>query len=87
MNLADTIAHAIKEADKSYFFEDYMRQAQAVIAALDREGMMIVPRTATEVMMQAGKDAILSGRVKPENLAQTIYTAMVAVNGRKAKKV
>lgn len=85
MNLADLIAHAIKDADRKLFNEDYSEQARAVIAALGKEGYAIVPKQASEAMLEAGKDAIMSGRVKPENLAQIIYGAMVGAVGRKKR--
>lgn len=72
-----TIAEAIKEADKSYFFEDYSKQARAVLEVMVQEGFAIVPLQPTEEMLKTGLDNLPSGRVKPEELIKRIYTAMV----------
>lgn len=72
-----TIAEAIKEADKSYFFEDYSKQARAVLEVMVQEGFAIVPLQPTEEMLKTGLDNLPSGRVKPEELIKRIYIAMV----------
>lgn len=76
-SLNKTIAKAIKQADKSYFFEDYTKQARAVLSALEREGYTVVPKQPTEDMLQTGVDCIQSGSVKPQALVSRIYQAMV----------
>lgn len=75
------IAKAIKKADSSYFFEDYDKQAKAVVAALQKAGYAIVLKTPSETMIAAGSDAITKGRVRPSDLARIIYEAMVVVKG------
>lgn len=75
--LIDTIAHAIRAADSSYFFEDYTKQAMAVIRALQKAGLGVVPLRADEGMIEAGSQAVLSGRVKPSDHVRTVYEAMV----------
>ena len=72
------IAKAIRTADSSYFFEDYTKQARAVIDALRTKKLAIVPAEPTEAMVQAGVEALPSGRVKPEAIAASVYTAMAA---------
>lgn len=76
--LETLIAKSIKRADNTYFFENYNKQAKAVVKALDREGYKVVPKMASEQQIEAGKAAISSGRVRPADLVHTIYAIMVA---------
>jgi hypothetical protein len=76
-SLRKTIAETIKKADSSYFFEDYTKQANAVMEVMVKEGYKIVPLQPTEEMIKIGLDNLPSGRVKPEELIKRIYTAMV----------
>ena len=71
------IAKAIKKADSSYFFENYDKQAKAVVQALAKEGLRVVPLSPTEDMEAAGTDAIRKGRIRPSDLVRTIYEVMV----------
>jgi hypothetical protein len=76
-DLRDTIAKAIKKADNSVFFENYSKQASAVMAALEREGYALLPKQPDEAMLKIGVDNIPSGRLKPEQLVSRIYQSMV----------
>lgn len=80
-----TIAEAIKVADSSYFFEDYTKQARAVLDVMVQEGFAIVPLKPTEEMIKDGLDQVYSGRVKPEELVTRVYTAMVKAVGKGKK--
>lgn len=65
--LQSTIANAIQKADSSYFFENYTKQAQAVIAALDAKGFVVMAKDLpNEVWTQISKE-MRTGRVKPED--------------------
>lgn len=75
--LEKKIAKAIRKADKSYFWEDYDKQAKAVMACLQKEGYKLVPTKATEDQVEAGVNSIHSGRVKPHELVKWIYEGMV----------
>lgn len=75
--LRESIAKAIRKADNSYFFENYSKQAYAVLAALEREGFALMPIRPDEKMIKTGLEMIPSGRIKPENLVTRIYEAMV----------
>ncbi len=55
MSVMLLIADTIQKADKSYLFEDYTKQALAVVQALKSEGYIVVPRKATEAMLEAGE--------------------------------
>lgn len=72
------IAKAIKKADSSYFFEDYNKQANAVLKMLDKEGYKIVPKMASPRQIEAGTAAISKGRVRPADFVHTLYAIMVA---------
>jgi hypothetical protein len=75
--LLDIIAVAIKKADKSYIWENYTKQAQAVTKALEDNGYKIVPLNPTESMIKAGINAITAGRTNTNDLARQIYLSMV----------
>jgi hypothetical protein len=75
--LEQTIAKAIKKADKRYFFENYSKQAKAVLAALEKEGYKVVPKLASPDQIEAGTNAINQGRVRPADFVHTLYAVMV----------
>jgi predicted glycosyltransferase len=77
MSVKDDIAKAIQQADKSYFFENYTKQAEAVIRELHRNGYVITPRIATDEMIAEGEKAILPGKVKPADHLRWVYEAMI----------
>lgn len=76
-SIRDTIARAIKSADKRWFNEDYGQQADAVLRALKENGLVIVPRKASADMTEAGMNAISFGRRRPEDLVRELFEAMV----------
>lgn len=82
MNVSDVkklIAQAIKGADKSWFNEDYMKQADAVIRGLKAKGYAVVEEKPTDKQVEAGKEALKSGRYKPGDVVTVVYQAMVRV--------
>jgi uncharacterized protein (DUF849 family) len=80
--IEETIAKAIKKADSSYFFENYNKQAKAVLRLLDKEGYKVVPKLADPNQIEAGKAAISRGRVRPADFVHTLYAIMVAAGGK-----
>jgi hypothetical protein len=70
---AKIIAKTIKQADKSYFFEDYDKQAANVIKRLKDEGWAITRREADMDIFKAVADAMQTGRMKPEEHIQDVY--------------
>ncbi len=62
------IASAIKVADDSYIFEDYLKQASSVLRQLKANGYLIAPIEALPQMIKDGKDAIPYGTTRPEKL-------------------
>lgn len=77
-SLEDEIANAIRKADNSYFMENYNKQAAAVLKHLSKLGYKIVPNKASDEMIESGKNAVTSGRVKPSDFVRMIYETMVA---------
>lgn len=76
------IAEAIKQADTSYFFEDYSRQAQAVLKTLKSQGYTLVPCEPTEEMITAGVNAIGSGKIRPSDHVRYVYGDMIREGAR-----
>ncbi len=74
---ADVIAKAIKSADTSYFFENYTKQANAVIRDLRKNGYVIVPYYPTVDMVKAAMDELQYGANKFTNVVMPIYLAMM----------
>lgn len=73
MNLSKTIARAIKRADRRYFFENYEKQAQAVMRALDEEGYMILPKEPSTDLLKKVADSMATGKMKPEEHVKDVY--------------
>ncbi len=82
-SLQSVIADAIKDSDKSYFFEDYSVQSKAVLNAIKKSGYVIVPANPSEEMIEAGTKAISTGHVKPTEHVKNVYQTMLAVIGIK----
>jgi hypothetical protein len=75
--LLNLIAHTIKDADNSFLFEDYVKQATKVLDVLHKEGFHLLPLEPNEAMINAGKVAISYGATKPTELIKNIYNSMV----------
>jgi len=73
----EVIAKAIKEADSSYFFENYTKQANAVIKALRQSGYVIVPYYPTVEMVQAAMQELQYGANKFTNVVMPMYLSMM----------
>ena len=79
MSIEDMIARAIRKADKSYFWENYTKQARAVLKELQKEGYVIAPITPSKEMIKAGSDAIIGGKVRPSTHVTDVYQSMIEV--------
>lgn len=75
--LEDIIAKAIKDADKSYFNEDYGKQANSVLTALKKNGYQVAPVRPPEGLVEWAKDNIPFGRLRPTELITYMYTMMI----------
>ena len=75
--LEDIIAKAIKDADKSFFNEDYSKQAKAVMSALKKAGYEGAPVRPPAGLVEWAKDNIPFGRLRPTELITQMYSMMV----------
>lgn len=64
--LQTVIENAIVKADSSYFFEDYTKQAKAVIAAMEAAGFAVIAKQLPEEIWTQVAKEMRTGRVKPE---------------------
>lgn len=73
----DLIARAIRDADKSFFNEDYSKQAKAVVTALQQAGYIVAPIKPPPLLVEWAKDNIPFGRLRPADLISQMYTMML----------
>lgn len=73
------IQDAIAKADNSYFFENYTKQAQAVIAALEKAGYAITPAEFSDDIWKQVADQMRTGRLKPEEHVRDVYETLLRV--------
>lgn len=74
------IASAIKKSDKTYFFENYIKQADSVIKALEYNGFKIVPKEPTDNMISSGVWSINLGLIDAKKLAKKVYQEMINID-------
>jgi hypothetical protein len=77
-SIIDTIAQSIKDADKSFFNEDYAKQAKAVVDGLRKAGLEVVPIKPPEELVTFASENIPFGRLRPTDFIRTMYSTMVA---------
>ncbi len=77
LDMRMVIARAIKKADTRYIWEDYSKQADAVVDVLAEHGFHIVPITPTPDMVTAAKDRLQYGVQRPQDMLVSIWRAMV----------
>lgn len=76
-NIADIVAEAIRGADRSWFNEDYGKQATAVLTALRKAGYEIVPREPSDALVAFVDENMPIGRLRPTDLLRQLYRLMV----------
>ena len=76
MGIKKDIAVAIQKADKSYFFENYDKQASAVIKALRQKGYAIMPIEPDEKTLKAVADHISTGKMRPEQHIKNVHQTL-----------
>lgn len=81
--LQSTIENAISKADSSYFFEDYTKQAKAVMAAMDAAGFAVVAKTAPEDVWEKVANEMRTGRVKPEQHVKDVFSVVLRLTALK----
>lgn len=77
--ITNLIAGAISKADSSYFNEDYTKQAQAVLAALEKSGIALIPKEYPPETWLKAADAMKTGRLKPEEHVKNVYETVIKV--------
>ena len=82
MRLEDLIANAIRASDRSFFREDYAKQARAVVESLRKNGYEVVPKTAPGGLIDWAKTNLPYGRQKPEEFLTRLYAMLVENVGR-----
>jgi len=75
------IEDAIAKADTSYFFENYTKQAQAVLAALKSAGYAITATDYPEDVWKQVADQMKTGRVKPEQHVKNVVETFFRIAG------
>jgi hypothetical protein len=81
-DLREVIALAIKGADQSFFNEDYGKQAAAVLGALRKAGYEVVPKEASDGLVDFAADNLPFGRLKQQDFIKQLYQLLVE-NARK----
>lgn len=74
--LQSIIENAIYKADSSYFFENYTKQAQAVIKALDQAGYTIMPKDIPDSTWTQVANEMRTGRLKPEEHVKDVFLTL-----------
>jgi TRAP-type C4-dicarboxylate transport system substrate-binding protein len=77
-DIRTAIAKAIKKADRSWFNEDYEKQARSAVQAIRSEGHAIVPLEPSDEAIEAGLEAMQAGRHRPADVLKALYQAMVS---------
>ncbi len=80
--LQTVIQNAISKADSSYFFEDYTKQAQAVLKALEAAGYSVIAKELPEDLWKQIADEMRTGRVKPEEHVKDVFHTALRILGR-----
>ncbi len=81
--LQSTIENAISKADASYFFEDYTKQARAVIAALEAAGFAVISKNIPEEVWSQVANEMRTGRVKPEEHVKDVFNVALRLTALK----
>jgi glucan-binding YG repeat protein len=79
--LIDTLATAIQAADSSYFNENYTKQAQAALTALEKAGYAVLPKEFPDDTWEKAAGAMKTGRVKPAEHVKNVYETVLKVVG------
>ncbi|MFZ4540958.1 MAG: hypothetical protein ACOYNL_03985 [Rickettsiales bacterium] len=77
--LQSIVENAIQKADSSYFFEDYTKQGQAVLKAIEAAGLAIVPKELPEETWKQVASEMKTGRVKPEEHVKDVYQVTLRI--------
>ncbi len=81
--LQSTIENAISKADSSYFFEDYTKQAKAVVAAIEAAGFAVIPKDLPDTLWAQVANEMRTGRVKPEDHVKDVFQVALRLSSLK----
>lgn len=81
--LQSVIENAICKADSSYFFEDYTKQALAVIKALETAGFAVVAKDLPEDLWAKIGAEMKTGRVSPTEHVKDVFQTGLRLAGLK----
>ncbi|HYD99133.1 MAG TPA: hypothetical protein VEH84_07100 [Alphaproteobacteria bacterium] len=73
------IAQSIKDADRSWFNENYNAQADSVVNALRKAGYEVVPQQPSDRMVEETIENLPFGRMRPPDLVRELYRLMLAM--------
>ncbi len=77
------MAVAIRKADSSYFNEDYTKQANAALAALEKAGYVAVQKDFPRDIWQKAADAMKTGQMKPDEHVKNVYETILKLTETK----
>ena len=77
------IENAISKADSSYFFENYTKQAQAVLGALEKAGYAVVVKDMADDVWTQASNEIRTGRLRPDEHIKDVYQTVLRIAGQK----
>ena len=81
--LQTIIENAIAKADSSYFFENYTKQAQAVITAVEQAGFTMMVKDIPDATWAQVADQMKTGRLKPEEHVKDVFHTLLRVLAQK----
>ncbi|MDX2096019.1 MAG: hypothetical protein SFW64_08825 [Alphaproteobacteria bacterium] len=81
--LQSVIETAIQKADASYFFEDYTKQARAVMAAVEAAGFVVIAKDLPEEIWTQVANEMRTGRVKPEEHVKDVFQVALRLTALK----
>ena len=76
MSIHTMIAKAIRKADKFYFFENYDKQATAVLKTLEKKGYCLMPIEPDEDLLMQVADTISTGKMRPDKHILNVWQTM-----------
>ncbi len=79
--LIDAMAIAIRNADSSYFNEDYTKQATAALAALEKAGFAIIKKELPDDTWEKAANAMKTGRIKPAEHVKDVFETVLKISG------
>ena len=81
--LQSVIETAIAKADNSYFFENYTKQAAAVLNAVEQAGYSIIPKDIPDATWLQVANEMRTGRVKPEEHVKDVFLTLTRILAQK----